>query len=86
MNYGFPKEKTLLSYGVLLVNGSTEQGYKDLFEKMGMKDENYDSSLNIWNGWYFNGVDQTKRKQDFIIDKDCLGTMYFDTPGRKVHR
>lgn len=78
MNYGFPKEKTLLSYGVLLVNGSTEQGYKDLFEKMGMKDENYDSSLNIWNGWYFNGVDQTKRKQDFIIDKDCLGTMYFD--------
>ncbi len=78
MNYGFPKEKTLLSYGVLLVDGSTEQGYKDLFEKMGVNDNNYDPNLNIYKGWYFNGVNQTKQKQEFILEKDCFGTMYFD--------
>lgn len=77
INYGYPKEKLLLSYGVLLVDG-TEAGYKDLFEKFGMNDDNYDPNLNIWNGKYFNGVNQVKRKQDFILDKGCLGTMYFD--------
>lgn len=76
-NYGYPDNKLLLSYGVLIVNG-TEEGYKDLFEKYGMNDNNYDPNLNIWNGWYFNGLNQTKRKQEFILDKDCLGTMYFD--------
>lgn len=78
ISYGFPKDKILLSYGVLLVNGSTEMGYKDLFEQMGMNDANYNPDTNIWNGWYFNGVNQVKKKQEFIINKDVLGTMYFD--------
>lgn len=80
-NWGFPKDKILLSYGVLLVNNG-EEGYKDLFEKYGMNDDNFDPDLNSWscNGTmkYYNGVNQVKRKQRFIIDNDCRGTMYFD--------
>lgn len=79
--YGFPKDKILMSYGVLLVNNG-EEGYKDLFEKYGMNDSNFDPDLNSWecSGTmrYYNGVNQTKRKQEFIIEKDCRGTMYFD--------
>lgn len=81
VNWGYPKDKILLSYGVLLVNNG-EEGYKDLFEKYGMNDDNYDPNLNQWdcNGTtkYFNGVNQVKRKQNFIIDNGCRGTMYFD--------
>lgn len=81
INYGYPKDKLLLSYGVLLVNNG-EEGYKDLFSKYGYNDDNFDPDLNTWNcngtTKYFNGVNQTRKKQDFIIDNDCLGTMYFD--------
>ncbi len=81
IGYGYPKEKLLMSYGILLVDG-TEEGYKDLFEKYGMNESNYDPALNSWmcgSGLkYFNGVNQIKRKQEFIIDNDCRGTMYFD--------
>lgn len=81
-SYGLPKEKMLLSYGNLLVNGSTEMGYISLFDTMGMTESSYNPDLNIWNysnqNWYFNGVNQIKRKQDFIIDNDACGTMYFD--------
>lgn len=81
INYGFPKDKILMSYGVLLVNNG-EEGYKDLFEKYGMNDSNFDPALNSWDCdgivKYYNGVNQTKRKQEFIIEKDCRGTMYFD--------
>lgn len=70
-----------MSYGVLLVNNG-EEGYKDLFEKYGMNDSNFDPALNSWDCdgivKYYNGVNQTKRKQEFIIEKDCRGTMYFD--------
>lgn len=80
-NAGFPNDKILLSYGILLV-GNGEEGYKDLFEKYGMNDDNYDPDLNTWmcggTEKYFNGVNQTKRKQEYIIDNDCRGTMYFD--------
>ncbi|WP_455584878.1 LamG-like jellyroll fold domain-containing protein [Bacteroides sp.] len=79
--YGFPKDKILMSYGILLVNNG-EEGYKDLFEKYGMDDSNFDPELNSWDCLgtmrYYNGVNQTKRKQEFIIEKDCRGTMYFD--------
>ena len=78
INYGFPKNKILLSYGVLLVDGTTEQGYKDLFEKYGMTDANFNPDVNIWNGLYFNGVNQVKNKQNVIVDNDLKGTMYFD--------
>ena len=44
-----------------------------------MNDDNYDPDLNIWmDRYYFNGVNQVKRKQNFILDNRCLGTMYFD--------
>lgn len=80
-NYGYPNDKILLSYGILLVNNG-EEGYKDLFEKYGMNDENFDPDLNQWQCGstmkYYNGVNQTKRKQEYIIDNDCRGTMYFD--------
>ena len=80
-SYGFPKDKILMSYGVLLVNNG-EEGYKDLFEKYGMNDSNFDPALNSWDCGgivkYYNGVNQTKCKQEFIIEKDCRGTMYFD--------
>lgn len=81
--YGFPDNKMLLSYGILLVNGKEESGYKDIFKKGNITDQNYDPNQNILVDdknveWYFNGVNQIKRKQDFIIDKDLLGTMYFD--------
>lgn len=48
INYGFPKDKILMSYGVLLVNNG-EEGYKDLFEKYGMNDSNFDPALNSWD-------------------------------------
>ena len=38
VNWGYPKDKILLSYGVLLVNNG-EEGYKDLFEKYGKKEK-----------------------------------------------
>ena len=80
-SYGFPKDKILMSYGVLLVNNG-EEGYKDLFEKYGMNDSNFDPALISWDCGgivkYYIGVNQTKRKQEFIIEKDCRGTMYFD--------
>jgi len=83
--YGFPTNKILLSYGVLLVDGTTEYGYKDLFEKYGMTDTNYDPNLNTWSSTqtggvslYFNGVNQVKTKQNVIVDNDLKGTMYFD--------
>ena len=83
--YGFPKNKILLSYGVLLVDGTTEKGYKDLFDQMGMNDTNYDPNVNIWSSTqtggvnlYFNGVNQVKTKQNVIVDNDLKGTMYFD--------
>lgn len=78
INYGFPRDKMLLSYGVLLVNDLEEKGYKDLFEQMGMNESNYKPELNSWNGWAFNGVNQIKRKQELIVGNDVLGTMYFD--------
>lgn len=81
IDYGYPKDKLLLSYGVLLVNNG-EEGYKDLYEKYGYNDDNFNPDLNQWNCngtvKYFNGINQTKKKQQFVIDNDCLGTMYFD--------
>lgn len=80
-NYGYPNDKILLSYGTLLVNNG-EEGYKDLFSKYGMTDENYSPDLNAWNCSgtmkYFNGVNQIKRKMEYVIEKDVRGTMYFD--------
>lgn len=79
--YGYPKDKILLSYGNLITNGTVE-GYKDLFDKYGMNDGNFDPDVNQWNcngtTKNFNGVNMTKKKQEFIIDKDVRGTMYFD--------
>lgn len=81
INYGYPKDKILLSYSILTQTGVVE-GYKDLFEKYGLDDTNYTPSLTSWNcnGTVkkFNSVELVRKKQDFIIDKDVRGTMYFD--------
>lgn len=81
IGYGYPKDKLLLSYSTLLVDGR-EEGYRNLFEKYGYNDDNFDPNLNSWLcgvGYKsFNGVNQVKRKQEFILDKACRGTMYFD--------
>lgn len=81
INYGYPKNKILLSYSILTQNGTVE-GYKDLFEKYGLDDTKYTPSLTSWNcnGTMkkFNSVELVRKKQDFVIDKDVRGTMYFD--------
>lgn len=81
INYGYPKDKILLSYSILTQNGTVE-GYKDLFEKYGLDDTKYTPSLTSWNcnGTVkkFNSVELVRQKQDFVIDKDVRGTMYFD--------
>lgn len=83
VQYGYPKDKLLLSYGVLATDGTNPViGYKDLFGANTGFNENYDPDVNTltYDGTtkYFNGVTQTKRKQQFIIDNDVRGTMYFD--------
>lgn len=83
---GFTDEKLLMSYPALVYSQSNYRnligGYKDLFEKWGMNDDNWDPSLNQWtyNGitYYYDGIDRMKEKQQFIIDNDMRGTMYFD--------
>ena len=79
--YGYKDEKLLLSYPTTM-NYANLGGYKDLFEKYGMNDDNYDPDLNQWtygsNTYNFNGVNLVKQKQQFIIDEDLCGTMYFD--------
>ena len=83
---GFPDDKLLLSYPALVYQNPTYKvligGYKDLFEKWGMTDETFDPSLNQWtyNGvtYYYDGIDRIKEKQQFNIDHNVLGTMYFD--------
>lgn len=85
--YGYPDNKILLSYGNLMTAGTEhrelpEEGYKNILNK-GINNGNYNpdqNSLVDQNGvsWYFNGVNQIKKKQNFIIDNNLLGTMYFD--------
>ena len=82
-SYGYPADKLLLSYGNLITDGKTAvEGYKDLFEKYGFDGPNYRSDLNEWNCngsvKKFNGTDLVRRKQQFVIDHDLRGTMYFD--------
>lgn len=81
-SYGYPNDKLLLSYGNLVTDGKTAvEGYKDLFLKYGFGDA-YDPAVNTWNcngsEKTFNGVDLVQQKQQFIIDNDVRGTMYFD--------
>ena len=80
-SYGYPDEQLLLSYPTTQ-RYSGEGGYKDLFDN-GYNDDNFDPDLNEWvygNGvtHYFNGQTLVKQKQQFIIDNDVRGTMYFD--------
>lgn len=78
----FPTDKILLSYATLIVTGSSEEGYKDLFDKYGMTDDNFDPDVNSWSTssttYYYSGLNMVKDKQQVIIDNDLRGTMYFD--------
>ena len=81
-SYGFPDDKLTMSYATIM-DYAANGGYKDLFEEHGMNDDNYDPDLNDWTTqagttYHFNGVNLVKKKQQFIIDKDLNGTMYFD--------
>lgn len=83
ISWGYPKDKLLLSYGILLTDGkSPVEGYKDLFSKYGFGGEGYDPALDRWdcNGSVkqFCGVSQVRQRQEFIVDNDVRGTMYFD--------
>lgn len=83
-DYGFPADKTVLSYATLLVNPTNRgvEGYTTLFDSYGMNDTNFNPSLNEWNCAgvikSFNGVNMVKQKQQLIIDNRLCGTMYFD--------
>ncbi len=81
--YGYPADKLLLSYGTLVTDGKTAvEGYKDLFGKYGFDGPAYRSDLNEWNCngsvKKFNGTDLVRRKQQYVVDHDLRGTMYFD--------
>ena len=85
---GFPDDKILLSYPVLVYSESNFRGlvggYKDLFEKWGMTAETLDPAANQWTDpntgtiYYYNGLDLLDQKMDFIVDTDLRGVMYFD--------
>lgn len=81
IEYGFPKDKILLSYSILTQEGVVE-GYKDVFEKYGLTDAQYTPDLTSWNCGgtvkKFNSTNLVKRKQEYIHDNDVRGTMYFD--------
>lgn len=80
--WGFGKDKIEMSYGTLTMTGSSEEGYKDLFEKYGMTDDNFDPDVDKWtaNGvtYHFNGITQLKQKAQYVVDNDLRGIMYFD--------
>lgn len=81
INYGYPKDKILLSYSILTQTGVVE-GYKDLFEKYGLDDAHYTTSLSSWNcngtTKKFTSADMVQKKQNFVLDQGVRGTMYFD--------
>ena len=79
--YGYPDEQLLLSYPTTQ-RYSGEGGYKDLFDN-GYNDDNFDPDLDEWTypdgqTHWFNGQTLVKKKQQFIVDEDLRGTMYFD--------
>ena len=82
IEWGFGKDKIEMSYATLTMTGTSEEGYKDLFEKYGMNDDNFDPDLNTWTvggtTYNFTGITQLRQKMQYIIDNDLCGTMYFD--------
>ena len=80
--WGFGKDKIEMSYGTLTMTGSSEEGYKDLFEKYGMTDDNFDPDVDQWTvgstTYHFNGITQLKQKAQYVVDNDLRGIMYFD--------
>ncbi len=82
LEWGFGKEKIEMSYATLTMTGSSEEGYKDLFEKYGMTDDNFDPDVNQWTvgstTYHFSGLNQVKQKAQYVVDNDLHGIMFFD--------
>ncbi len=76
---GFPKEKILLSIGVLATNDAKAVvGYKNIVEANPDLAPDVDGVTHNGSWYVFNGVNTIRKKQQFILEKDLLGTMYFD--------
>lgn len=76
---GFPKEKILLSIGVLATNDAKAVvGYKNIIEANPDLGPDVDGVAHNGSWYVFNGVNTIRKKQQFILDNDLLGTMYFD--------
>ena len=86
IDYGFGNDRILSSYSMLSrPNGmNINEGYKDLFEKYNYTEEAFDPDLNSWTdpssgkSYYFDGVNQVKKKAQYVIEKNIGGIMYFD--------
>ena len=80
--WGFGKDKIDMSYATLTMTGSSEEGYKDLFDKYGYDDETFDPDLDTWTvggtTYHFTGITQLKQKAQYVVDNDLHGIMYFD--------
>ena len=80
--WGFGKDKIEMSYATLIMTGSSEEGYKDLFDSYGYNDDNFDPDLDEWTTggttYYFTGQTQLRQKAQYVIDNDLAGIMYFD--------
>ena len=86
IDYGFGNDRILSSYSMLSrPNGmNINEGYKDLSEKYNYTEEAFDPDLNSWTdpssgkSYYFDGVNQVKKKAQYVIEKNIGGIMYFD--------
>lgn len=80
--WGFGKDKIEMSYATLVMTGSSEEGYKDLFDKYGMNDDNFDPDANSWTvggtTYHYTGITQLRQKAQYVVDNDLSGIMYFD--------
>ena len=80
--WGFGKDKIEMSYATLIMTGSSEEGYKDLFDKYGYGDDTFDPDLDKWTTggttYHFTGQTQLRQKAQYVIDNDLAGIMYFD--------
>ncbi|MBP8790399.1 MAG: T9SS type A sorting domain-containing protein [Breznakibacter sp.] len=78
-NYGFPDQKIRLSVPTLATNSAKAvTGYVNIVKS----NPDLDPALNnvTYNGtlYTFTGVDETKKRCQFIVDKKLGGVMYFD--------
>lgn len=84
VNYGYPKDKILMSYAA--ITSSPYEGGTAVGQPVGVgffATDGYSPEMDSYtdeNGrtWYVTGVNQTRKRADFMQDKGCAGIFYWD--------